>query len=302
MAKSIFEDLKRHLKSNVLARLVLVNAVVFIVMNIIIAVTKGDPQQIGAPPTLGDIIAENLALPSSLELLLQRPWTLVTYMFFHLDFPHIFFNMIWLWSIGTIFVEYLGSKRLFGVYILGGISGALLYLLAANFITGLPLHGFLLGASAGVMAIVVGIAVYVPDYTVNLLLFGPVKLKWLALISFILTSIIDFSANTGGKVAHIGGALFGFLYILQYKKGRDLTRGVTAITGWFSSASGPKTKSHLKVKHRKRPISDEEYNASKAVEQQVIDSILDKISKSGYDSLSKREKEILFKASNKDKK
>jgi hypothetical protein len=218
-------------------------------------------------------------------------------MFLHKNFLHILFNLLWLYWFGRIFLEYLDGKKLVGVYILGGLSGAFLYVLAYNlfpvFFKQLEMS-YALGASAAVMAIVISISVYVPDYAVYLLFIGRVKIIYIGIIGFLVTSLFDFSINTGGKIAHIGGALFGFLFILQYRKGRDLTRGlnlfVDAIIGLF------KPKPKVTVTHR-RTENDFDYNRRKKEEQVEIDRILDKIAKSGYDSLSKQEKEILFRQS-----
>ena len=146
------------------------------------------------------------------------------------------------------------------------------------------------------MAIVIAIAVYVPDYTFYLLFFGRVKIIYIAIIGFLVTSVFDFSINTGGKIAHIGGALFGYLYIVRYRNGKDMTRGINRMLDWFFSLFKPKPK--IRVSYKK-PETDLEYNERKAVEQEEIDRILDKIAKSGYSSLSSKEKEILFKQSKK---
>ena len=277
MAKSFIDDLKN---SSTLVKVIVANVLIFLVANMMYHIG-------GARAFVG-----YLAISPELGEFGRRFWTAFTYMFFHLELGHLFWNMLWLYWMGKIFTEYMGSKRLIGVYILGGLSGALLFLgLSQVFYLGIGL----LGASAGVMAIVVAAAVHRPNYIVHLLLIGPVRLKYIALTSFLLTSLIDFSANTGGKVAHIGGALFGVLFGMQYTKGRDLTAWLTRIGDVLAKR---KRRSHLKVEY-KRKVTDEDYNASRVVEQQVIDAILDKISKSGYDSLSKREKEILFRASNK---
>lgn len=282
-------DMRSQLRtSSLLTRLIIVNAAVFVLANVIHHIFKF-PE-----------IKVFLAVPSSVMAFIHMPWTIITYMFMHADLGHVFFNMMVFYMFGRIFTEYLGSKRLLSLYILGGLSGAILYMAVAQFIPGLPVHGLMVGASASIMAIMIAVAVYVPNYVVHLFLFGPVKLKYLALIMFILTSIIDFTMNAGGKVAHIGGALMGLLFMIQYKKGRDITTGLSRLIGWITSLFSRQRKSNLRVKYKKK-VTDEEYNASRLADQQVIDAILDKISKSGYESLTKREKEILFRASNKDK-
>jgi len=154
-----------------------------------------------------------------------------------------------------------------------------------------------LGASASVMAIVVAVATYRPDRKMNLMFIGPVKIGYIALAMFILTSMVDFSVNTGGKIAHIGGALTGFLFAHYYRKGKDITRGfdhmMDRIATWFKPG-----RQNMKVTH-KRSANDMEYNREKGNEQKEVDRILEKISKGGYDSLSSSEKELLFKMSNK---
>jgi hypothetical protein len=153
-----------------------------------------------------------------------------------------------------------------------------------------------IGASASVMAVVIAIAAYVPDYTVQLFLLGRIKIKYLALGIFVLTSIMDFSVNSGGKLAHIGGALFGYLYILNLRRGRDIGKGFNSIIDFFATIFKPRKK--LKVTHKK--VANEfEYNRIKVEHQKRINQILEKISKGGYDSLTKEEKETLFNESQK---
>ena len=146
------------------------------------------------------------------------------------------------------------------------------------------------------MAIVIAIAAYVPDYTVQLFLFGRIKIKYMALAIFVLTSVMDFSVNSGGKLAHIGGALFGYFYTINLRQGRDIGKGFNKIIDFFVTIFKPRKK--LKVTHKK-PATEYEYNKIKAEHQTKINSILDKISKGGYDSLTKEEKETLFKESQK---
>jgi membrane associated rhomboid family serine protease len=241
-----------------------------------------------------------LSVPSSIKTLLFRPWTLITYMFTHKELLHIIVNLLWLYWFGKIFLEYLDQKKLVAVYLLGGIAGGFTYVLAYNIfpafqgVVGESIP--LLGASASVMAIVVAIAVYVPDYTVYLLLLGKVKIKYIALGIFVFTSIMDFSVNSGGKLAHIGGALMGYFYTLSYRQGKDMGKGLNNIIDFFASIFKPAKK--LKVTYKK-PADDFEYNKIKVEHQKQINAILDKISKGGYDSLTKSEKEILFRESQK---
>ena len=215
-------------------------------------------------------------------------------MFVHKDIWHILFNMLWLYWFGRIFLEYLDQRKLVAVYLLGGISGALVYILSFNIFpafTGVVAESVAIGASASVMAIVIAIAAYVPDYTVQLFLFGRIKIKYMALAIFVLTSVMDFSVNSGGKLAHIGGAFFGYFYTINLRQGRDIGKGFNKIIDFFVTIFKPRKK--LKVTHKKA-ATDYEFNKIKSEHQARINSILDKISKGGYDSLTKEEKEILF--------
>jgi hypothetical protein len=207
--------------------------------------------------------------------------------------------MLWLYWFGRIFLEYLDQRKLVAVYLLGGISGALVYILSFNIFpafTDVVGESVAIGASASVMAIVIAIAAYVPDYTVQLFLFGRIKIKYMALAIFVLTSIMDFSVNSGGKLAHIGGAFFGYFYTMNLRQGRDIGKGFNRVIDFFVTIFKPRKK--LKVTYKKT-ATEYEYNKTKAEHQARINNILDKISKGGYDSLTKEEKETLFKESQK---
>ncbi|HET7819475.1 MAG TPA: rhomboid family intramembrane serine protease [Bacteroidia bacterium] len=282
------DDLKNVFSSrgNGLTRIIVINVLIFILLNLLDTVFKLKGDNLS--------LLYWLAIPGDIYLAISHVWTLVTYMFIHEGLMHILFNMLWLYWIGSIFVEYAGGKRLVGVYLLGGLSGGLLYLIVA-FLAPLYFYNtFLLGASAGVMAVVIATAVLLPDYTINLLFFGPVRLKYVALASFILTSVLDISQNTGGKIAHIGGALFGVFFMLQYKNGKDMTKPITILLDRVQSLF--KKSSRIRVSYRKK-ITDDEYSINQLNKQKRIDEILDKISKSGYDALTKEEKDFLFKVS-----
>lgn len=257
---------------NGLIRLIVVNAIVFVVANLI---------------SLFYNLESWLALPSDISLFLSRPWTIITYMFYHQDIFHALFNMLWLYWMGILFVDFISSKRLVIVYLLGGIIGGLSYFLLAYIFSNTSL---LLGASAAVMAVVVAIAAFIPNYSLNLLLIGSVQIKYIALVSFVITTLIDLNVNTGGKVSHIGGALFGLLFTTLYKQGKDITKPFTTLIDKISG----KSNSNLKVAYKGKT----NYQIKKEQEK-TVDEILDKISKSGYESLTKEEKEILFKASGK---
>jgi len=247
-----------------------------------------------------------LAVPANLEVLARRPWTLITYMFLHEGFIHILFNLLWLYWFGTVFIQELGLKKLLSTYLLGGLTGGILYVVFYNVFpvfAGVREGSIALGASASVMAVVVATATYQPDRRMHLVLIGPIKIVYIALAMFILTSMVDFSVNTGGKIAHIGGALSGFLFAYYYRRGKDLTKGfdrtMDSIATWFKPGKEKLKVTYKRSVEQKRPRDDKDYNQQKVAEQKEIDQILDKISKAGYDSLTSREKEMLFKLSNK---
>ena len=246
------------------------------------------------------------ALPASLDILVARPWGMITYMFLHVDFWHILFNMLWLYWFGRIFLEYLKPRQLVTTYLFGGLAGGLLYVIAFNVFP--VFHDQLavsmaLGASASVMAIVTAISFYVPNYSIQMMFIGRVKIIYLALVLFIFDLFAIPGSNSGGHIAHIGGALFGFFWAMT------LTRTIntplhSAFSGFWknitSSFSSRKQQSQWDNTYRyTRPKTDEEYNAEKIEKQKRIDVILEKISKGGYDSLSKEEKEFLFRSTDK---
>ena len=287
---SISSEIKESFKQgSSLTKIIYINLAVFIIYNLIKAIFFLS----GAP--LGDALFDYLAVPAQTSSLLLRPWTIFTYMFFHQEFLHILFNLLWLYWFGIIFLEYLSQKQLVGVYIMGGLSGALLYILAFNllpiFNNILPM-AYALGASAAILAVVIAISTLKPNLSINLLFIGAVKLKYLAIFSVILDLISIPMSNPGGHIAHLGGALFGYLYIIVGRNGIDLVKPVVWIQNIINFKRQPRT--HLKVNY-KRTETDYDYNKRKAENQATLDKILDKIAKSGYDSLSKEEKEILFR-------
>ena len=232
---------------------------------------------------------EYLLLPASLHKLLAHFWTPLTYMFMHAGIFHILFNMLFLYWFGQIFEEFLGKKRTVGLYLMGGFAGAFLFVFCYNvlpFYTQLHVadNSTLVGASAGVMAVMVATATQLPNYTIPLILIGPVKLKWLGLFFILIDFLGITSANAGGELSHLGGALIGFIYIKQLQNGNDWIANIARIF---------KPKPKMKV-----VSSNFSGKSSGAPRQEEIDLILDKISRSGYDSLTKQEKEILFRASN----
>jgi membrane associated rhomboid family serine protease len=235
-----------------------------------------------------DYISSYFAFPSNLAKFPTRFYTLFTYMFFHEGIFHVLFNMLGLFWMGRIFMDFMKPRQFHFVYLAGGIAGALFFALAYNifpvFAPSVP-FATIIGSSACVMAIVVATTTLVPDYTITLLLIGNIKLRYLVLAYVVIDLISIASNNAGGSFAHLGGALLGFLYITVLKKGSDLSRLF-------------KRKPKLKVVKNDTPKTSGAKGNSNKVNQKEVDMILDKISKSGYDKLSKEEKETLFKASN----
>jgi len=299
----LIEEIKRAYTKydNVIRKLILINVGVFVVVNVIGLVLKLTGP---APLMRGSVsdaeVAYNgfllwLECPLDPMRLLIQPWSLLTHMFMHAGIGHIFFNMLILYIFGNILQGFIGNKKTAGAYFTGGFAGALLAILAYNLLPALSSGGnmgFMLGASAAVMAVVAASATLLPDYTISLVFVGPVKLKYIALIYFAIDLIsIRTGNNTGGAIAHIGGAIMGFFYIKQLQRGNDISamaeKLFAPIVRLFSRKPNMKvTGSRAKnSSSREKPDQDE------------IDSILDKISRSGYESLTSREKELLFKAS-----
>ena len=295
MANASFQsNLMRTLKSgDVLQRLLLVNVGLFLLVRITFAISS----LFNYPLFSFTEVSAWLAIPSNPSQLLLRPWSL--FMFFHWEFLHLLFNMLWLYWMGAIILEYLGAKKLFGLYIMGGLFGALAYVVAFNTF---PIFAqsvnfsFALGASASVLAITVAAATLLPDYPISLILIGNVALKWIAAISVLLDVINISGENAGGHIAHLGGALFGFIYIKSLQRGTNLTKWLEVLSDRLSGKRGKMTVAY------KRKKSDEDFALHKKATQEQMDDILDKISKSGYGSLSQSEKDFLFRISKEDQK
>lgn len=276
-------------------RLLLVNVLLFLFIRITFAVTS-----LFNVPVLSFVdVSSWIAIPSNTSQLLLRPWSIITYMFYHWDFLHLLFNMLWLYWMGAIILEYLGAKKLFGIYIMGGIFGAVAYVVAFNtfpiFANSVSVS-FALGASASVLAITVAAATLLPDYPISLIFIGNVALKWIAVASVLLDVISISGNNAGGHIAHLGGALFGFIYIKSLSNGTNLTKWLEYLMDRLSGKRGKMSVAYTKKR------SDEDFALHKKAKQEQMDEILDKINKSGYGSLSQSEKDFLFRISKEDQK
>jgi membrane associated rhomboid family serine protease len=288
---SIADEIKRSFKSsNALFKVIYINLAVFLIVNIVYVffyLFGVNRELVG--------LDRWLAVPAYLPSLIVKPWTIITYMFFHEQFLHILFNLLTLYWFSTIFLSYFDEKKFLNLYLLGGIVGAVFYITAYNSFPVFrdSLHASeALGASASVLAILIAISTYVPNNSVYLILIGPVKLKYIA-IFFIFLDILSIPIeNPGGHIAHLGGAFIGWLFAVQFKGGRDITKWFGNLMDGIFSLFKPRTK--IKVSYRK-PADEIQYNSQKLEKQNEIDRILDKISKGGYESLSKEEKDILFR-------
>lgn len=246
-------------------------------------------------------LMEILMCPASFEQLLYQPWSIVTSLFLHAGIWHLLMNMLMLYVMGRIFVQFLDSRKLLMTYFFGGIAGNLLYMICYNIFPVFSMaigDSYALGASGSIMAIMAAVTMYRPHHELNLILIGRIQLYWIMLIFIVIDIVSMKDGNAGGHIAHLGGVLYGFASQYFYRNQPATRQRVN-----FKA----KKKKEKKEKHAAsaphdthwRPMTDEEYNAQKVKEQQRIDGILDKISKSGYDALSKEEKDYLFNYSKK---
>lgn len=294
---NILDNIKQTYKNgNMVIRLIYVNSAVFLffsLLSVFFYLFRLD--QIS--------VAHWFSAPSNLQSLLRHFWTPITYMFYHEHFFHILFNMLVLFWFGRFFLMYFSEKQLLAVYVFGGLLGALLYILAYNL---LPVYtmpranGFvpvdssiLMGASGSIMAIILASAVRAPKMEMHLLFIGRIKLMWIAIIVVLVSLFGLRSANSGGELAHLGGALGGYLFVVFERKGIDITRFINSIIDFFVNIFKPRPKVKS-TKYHAQKMSPEEYNQKKAQDEKEIDRILDKIKTSGYESLTVDEKKKLF--------
>ena len=298
-------------RENSLYKLIAINVIVFFVVLIVrVFLTIGG---------LGEVYKSGLSLlmmPASLPKLAFQPWSIFSYMFLHEGVFHILFNMLFLYWFGLLIHQFLGSRKLANLYILGGLFGALFYVLIYNlapYFSGSVDSSMMLGASAGVFAIVVGAATLSPNTTFFLIILGPVKIVYIAAFYVILSFANSIGANAGGEIAHLGGALLGYLYITQLRKGRDLGIPVQKVGIFFEDLFSRKSKvkmSYRKAKTSTGPsfggfqsksssTSSNTPSKGEIITQEEIDRILDKIADRGYEALSKEEKRKLFEFSKK---
>ena len=294
----IFNDLKRTFRQgNIVVRLIYINTAVYI-LGILLMVVLG----------LFNISISNLLqylyLPADLLQILRRPWTLFTYMFMHAGIWHLLGNMLWLYWFGQLFLYFFSAKHLRGLYLMGGFMGGFLYVIAYNIFPVFSEHLYsatLVGASASVLAIAVATAVREPNYRINLMLFGQVKLKYLAIFIVLFDMLYVGTSNAGGHIAHLGGALAGWWFVRGIGNGYDITHWINVcvdfIGGLFCKRHKPR-RPKMKVYTSNEKKADYDYNAKRKAQSDEVDRILEKLKKSGYGSLSEEEKRKLFDASN----
>lgn len=293
MANIITDLRNRFLRADIALRFIYVNIAVFLLTALadIVMLLTGH----------GHFIYLRWAeCPADFGTLLRQPWSLVTYMFLHADVWHILFNMLWLYWFGRLFLYLFSDRHFRGLYFLGGLCGGVLYMMAYNVFPYFQpyIHSsYLLGASASVLAIAVATAVREPDYRVNLLFLGAIRLKYLALILVVTDLLFITSGNSGGHIAHLGGALAGWWFAASFQRGHDPTawinRTIDFLTGLFSHRQRTRRRPKMKV-HYGKHAADYDYNARKREREEEIGRILDKLKKSGYDSLTNEEKKKLF--------
>lgn len=289
---NVIDFIKSKFKNgDALTRLIFVNLAVFVLVQTIKILFLLFNQY-------SSFAVDYLAAPANLFYFAHKPWTAISYMFLHEDFFHIAFNMLALYWFGKLFLIYFSQKQLVGIYFIGGFLGFLFFIGAYNlfpYFQNAIDTSVLLGASASNMAIILAVAVKSPNMEMRMLLIGNVKLKYIAAFAVLISFFSITSSNAGGEIAHLGGALTGYFFVVSLQQGKDITFGLNKFLDWVYDLFKPR---RLKVKKNATftgsKMSDGDYNQFKANRMKEIDRILDKIKTSGYESLSADEKKRLF--------
>lgn len=300
---TIFKEIQSKYKaSNALVQLVMLNVGVFLLIRLMAIILHFAGVNSNA-------MLEWMVVPSDLTTLLHRPWTLLTYMFAHYDMLHVLFNMLWLYWLGKLFLEYFNSKQLVALYVLGGLGGALVYVLGYAV---LPVFAgkvdLLIGASGAVLALVTAMAVFAPDYRIGLLFLGQVSLKWLAIGVVVLMVLGGGDGQLGAQLAHLGGGLVGVFYGWQMRRGHDITAWLNRIIDKLvnltkrprkKGVGGPVGGKAYHYQQNATSSKQTKKTSSNVPTEAEIDVILDKLKRSGYGALTEEEKATLFRASGK---
>ncbi|MFY0673817.1 MAG: rhomboid family intramembrane serine protease [Bacteroidia bacterium] len=302
MRQTIWNDIKFRIigSQNSLIHLIAINVVAFLGMAIPVGLVG--LFGVNGMQNAYEGFGEWMFLPGDFLTLLTRPWTLVTHFFLHsFSIRHILWNMLFLWWFGRIFHSLMGNQRSIQLYVLSGLVGGLSFMIAANILPTMSPENRLVGASGAVTGFILAATTLNPLYSIRLLFFGDVKI-WMIAAFFVVGDLIFIAENTGGRIAHLAGGLTGYLFVTQLKNGNDFGAWISRFNQAVLAFFKPKEKSKFKVHSNpsgKASSGKSQSSFSNAVSQEEIDAILDKISKSGYDSLSKRERDILFKVSDK---
>lgn len=276
---------------NMINRLIYINAGVFFICHIIALLLK----LFNLPY---ESVYSFVALPAYLPSIITQPWSIISYMFLHESIWHIFFNMFTLYWFGKLFLMFFSEKQMLGLYIIGGFFGAAFYILSYNifpFFQQNLVGSTLMGASASIMAIIVAAAMHSPNLEMRMMLIGNVKLKYIAIFFVLMSYFSIMSSNAGGEIAHLGGALSGYIFIVSLRNGRDFTKWINLVLDSIYNLFKPrKLKVKINKNQSKSKMSDAEFNMNKARNMQEIDRILDKIKTSGYESLTAEDKKRLF--------
>ncbi len=291
--------------NNALVQIILVNVVIYLLL----LIGHWMLQLSGHGLIYTDIMAQ-LTMSAYLPDFARHPWTLVSYFFTHVDIFHILWNMLFLYWFGRLVDEYLGSRRLVGLYILGGLAGGLVYLAIYNLAPHFQekvLESSLLGASGAAFSVAVGAATLLPNYTFHLLFLGPVRIKYIVLFYIVLSFAQSTGANAGGELAHLGGALIGFLYVRLLQNGSDIGQPIYWLIDGWQQLVHPRPVVRVSQRQRSSAPATATYagntphspSSSTTPDQDEVDALLDKISRSGYESLTRDEKQKLFRASQK---
>lgn len=295
---AIIDELKlKYKQGSMLMRIIYINIAIFVVMMFVGLFGLLFNYQVLS-------VFKWVELSSNPWEVLYKPWTLITYSFCHTDMLHILFNMLWLYWMGRIFLEYFTSKQLAGLYVLGALGGAALFLLAYSYIPAFSSpQSYMLGASASVIAIVVATAVYSPDYKIGLLFIGMISLKWVAIVTLLVDLLsINTLENAGGHIAHLGGAVVGAVYALMMRRGHDITAPLNATIDALFSLFSRKNKPGVGGPvggTAYRGNNQQQSHAKQQPNETDLDRVLAKIKRSGYTALTDEERDILFSFSKK---
>lgn len=295
---SFWDNIRSKFKQGtIVTRLIFINTGIFLVLRLILVLLSlFKVEEIG--------FMHFLEMPSSFLQFLVTPWTAFTYMFVHLDLMHILFNMLWLFFFGGMFLRWFSPRQLGGLYVIGGLFGAFFFAVFYNLLPAFEgVNASLMGASASILALGVAVAYYRPDEPVSLFLLGTIKLKWLAIVMLIMDVLSLNGSNAGGSMAHLGGAVAGLMFGWTLRRNIDITRWINPLIDSIITLCRPRPKMKVTYqrskfeKTNKAPDVDQEYRDKRKAEMDRLDTILDKIKKSGYDSLTAQEKQQLFESS-----